>query len=107
MRMMQSDLSAARAAILGSTAVAPMLARHRKIRCAWPTRPEDRDEAFDASARNYLDAVATLDGAEPSKKAAAYTSVLGACRACHEHTCSGAIAAIDALALPSPPRPAP
>lgn len=106
MRMMQADLAAARTAILQGAAVVPMLARHRKIRCAWPTRPEDRDEAFDLSARRYLDAVAALDRAAPSK-AAAYTSVLGACRACHEHTCSGAIVAIDALALPSEPRPAP
>jgi hypothetical protein len=107
MRLMQSDLAAARSAILGGTAVAPMLARHRKIRCAWPTRPADRDEALDASARHYLDAVAALDGAAPSQRAAAFTSVLGACRACHEHTCSGAIVAIDALALPAEPRPAP
>lgn len=106
MRMMEADLSAARTAILQGATVAPLLARHRKIRCSWPTRPEDRDEAFDTSARRYLDAVAALDGAVPNK-AAAFGAVLGACRACHEHTCSGAIVAIDALALPSAPRPAP
>lgn len=107
MRMMEADLSTARTAIQKGAAISPLLARHSKIRCAWPTRAEDRDEAFDASARRYLDAVAALERAEPSKAAAAYGSVLGACRACHEHTCSGAIVAIEALALPSGTQPKP
>lgn len=107
MRRMEADLSAARAALQGGTPVAPMLARHRKIRCSWPTNPSDRDAAFDASARGYLDAVAALDAASPDHKARAYDGVLSACRTCHEHTCSGAIVAIEALRMAASAQSAP
>jgi hypothetical protein len=99
MRTMQADLAAARAAILEKRPIPPMLARHRKIRCAWPTTPSERNEQFDHSAKAYLDAVAGLEKAAPTAAAPAFEQVLNACRACHEQTCSGAIVAIEALRI--------
>lgn len=99
MRSMQAELKAARVAIPRGQKVGPFLPRFRKIRCAWPTTPDDRNAQFDDFARAYLDAVAELDRASAADAASAYTRVLHACRTCHEHSCSGAIVAIDALQL--------
>jgi hypothetical protein len=97
MRRMADDLRAARAALLDGGSSAPLWAQHRKLRCAWPTDPRDRNEAFDAMAQTYLTAVKALDAAPSSRPA--YAGVVGACRACHEQTCDGPIAVIDGLAL--------
>lgn len=99
MRSMQAQLQAARPLIARSEKVPPLFDSFTKIRCAWPTNPADRNESFDASAQAYLAAVAALDAAAPTAAAPAYDQVLGACRSCHERTCSGAIVAIEALRL--------
>jgi hypothetical protein len=100
MRMMQAQLKAAGALIERGESGPPLHAAFAKIRCAWPTTPADRDEAFDRSAQAYLGAVQRLDRAGRAQRRAAFDGVLDACRACHEHTCSGAIVAIEALRLP-------
>ncbi len=97
MRTMQSDLEAARGAIVRGAPIAEMISRHRKMRRAWPTDPAERDEAFDAGAKAYLGAVAALESAPIERRAAAYDDVLGACRGCHERVCSGVLAAIESL----------
>ncbi len=97
MRAMEADLKVARAALARGDAVAAMHARHRRIRCAWPTSPEDRHGGFDALAQGYLARVRALDAAPTSR--AAYAGVLAGCRACHEASCPGPLAAIDALTL--------
>ena len=97
MRTMQGDLKQAREALSAGGRAAPMLARHRRIRCAWPTSPSDRAGAFDELAAGYLRRVQALD--EAPADATAYGAVLGGCRACHETTCPGPLAAIEALAL--------
>ena len=99
MRSMQSQLKAARQAITQGEKIPPLHDSFAKIRCAWPTDPADRNASFDASAQAYLAAVAALDAAAPGAAAPAYEQVLGACRSCHERTCSGAIVAIEALRL--------
>ncbi|MBK7859731.1 MAG: hypothetical protein IPJ65_14145 [Archangiaceae bacterium] len=96
MRAMEADLKAARAALARGEAVPALYARHRRIRCAWPTSPADREGAFDALAVGYLERVKGFDAAP--EKSEAYATVLGGCRACHEQSCPGPLAAIDALA---------
>lgn len=99
MRRMQADLTTARDNILQGRKVAKMWSRYRKIRCAWPTEPADRNQQFDASARAYLDAIADLETAAPPRAIKAYDRVLNACRSCHEQSCSGALVAIEALRI--------
>ncbi len=98
MRKMQSDLEEARTLVLKNEVPMPMLARHRRIRCSWPTDLKDRDQAFDAFAVGYLDTVKAFETA-PDRRAA-FGAVVGACRACHERACPGPIAAIDKLKIP-------
>jgi len=102
MRTMQRDLSAAREAILAGQPVTRMHARHRKMRCAWPTAASDRNPTFDAFAQGYLANVAALETAPAEGRAAAFTAVLDACKACHQQSCPGPITAIDAMRLPAP-----
>lgn len=99
MRNMQYELANARGQILRGEEITKMRARFSPIRCSWPTTPGDRNESFDASARAYLAAVSALDAAPPAGRAAAFDGVLNACRACHEHTCTGAIVAIEGLRI--------
>lgn len=98
MRLMVDDVKDAKAKVLAGQPVPPLWQKHRKIRCAWPTAPGDRDAAFDAMAQNYLAKVKELD-AKPADAKAAFTGVVGACRTCHEATCDGPIAVIDGLTL--------
>ena len=108
MRTMQADLDAARGAIARGAAIAEMSSRHRRIRCAWPTDPAERNAAFDAGAGAYLPLVAALERAPPERRAAAFDAALDGCRGCHERVCSGVLAAIEALRLSkmtaTPPR---
>lgn len=108
MRTMQGELKAAREVIVsgGQGPIGPFLPRFLKIRCAWPTNPPDRDAKFDGFAQAYLAAVAGLDQAGPPERAAAFDRVLGACRTCHENSCTGAIVAIDALLITPRSKPA-
>lgn len=102
MRTMQNDLKAARAALLEGKGVSPLYERHRKIRCAWPTDLKDRTVAFDGFAQAYLVAVRSLDEDAANAKER-FQGVINACRTCHQASCPGPIAAIDALSLSAPP----
>lgn len=55
MRRFVDDLSTARALVEAGKPVPPMFAVHRRIRCAWPSKPEERDAGFDARAQGYLE----------------------------------------------------
>lgn len=96
MRAMEADLKAARASLARGESAPPLYEKHRRIRCAWPTSPADREGAFDALAQGYLERVRAFDAA-PAREDS-YRAVLGGCRACHEQSCPGPLAAIDALA---------
>lgn len=96
MRAMEADLKLARASLARGEAVPALYARHRRIRCAWPTSRSDREGAFDALAVGYLERVRAFDAAK--EKGEAYATLLGGCRACHEQSCPGPLAAINALA---------
>jgi hypothetical protein len=99
MRTMQADLRTAREAIVAGKPVAGMRERHRKMRCSWPTTASDRNPVFDGFAQAYLAKVAVLEAAPPAQAAEAFHGVLDACRACHEQSCPGPIAAIEALRI--------
>lgn len=99
MRVMQVDLTHARDLVKKGEVPAPMFARHRRMRCAWPTDVKDRDAAFDALAVAYLDAVKALESRPPDRKAA-FLEVVKRCRGCHERACPGPIAAIEQLEAP-------
>lgn len=99
MRTMQEALKQARDSVARGQKVGPFAERFRKIRCAWPTDPTDRNAQFDAQAQVYLNAVHALDAADGAQVGPAFDRVLSACRACHESSCSGAIVAIEALRL--------
>jgi hypothetical protein len=107
MQSFVADLRAARAAVQAGRPVPAMLARHRRMRCAWPTDPADRSGAYDVRAQTYLARVAELESApaEPAgDRAAAYGRVVAACRACHQVMCPGPLQAIDSLQLVAPAR---
>ncbi len=103
MRVMQADLArSAEALRAGDEASAPssLHAKHRRIRCAWPTDPAERTESFDAFAVAYLGQVKLLDEASSApvnERRAAHNRVVDGCRACHETTCSGPLGAIEKL----------
>ena len=99
MRRMQADVESARATLLKGERPATMYSAHKRIRCSWPTEPKDRNEAFDAFAVRYLEAVKALDAAPVDKKPA-FIELVRACRACHEASCPGPIEAIDKLQIP-------
>lgn len=102
MRVMESDMREARDRVHASPddrvldrgSTGGLWARHRKIRCAWPTQLGDRNAEFDVRAQAYLAQVRAFDTQADVPR---YLAVLDACRTCHESTCTGALAAIDAL----------
>ncbi|MGE3173763.1 MAG: hypothetical protein AB7O97_14150 [Planctomycetota bacterium] len=95
MRHFVDDLQQARAALeRGDAPAAALLPVHRRMRCAWPTKPSERNEAYDEMARVYLETVGAFDR-DPSK--AGYNAVVQSCVSCHTMTCSSVIVAIDQL----------
>jgi cytochrome c553 len=101
MRTMVADWRAAKATIeRGETPTAKHHAVHRKLRCAWPTDPGDRNATFDGMAVTYLTAVKAYDAA-PTRET--YGAVISACAACHEVTCGGPLELIEGLRLAAAP----
>lgn len=90
MRRFVDDWKEARATMK----VAPRWPVHRQMRCAWPTDVADRNQAFDALAVRYLDAVKAYD-ARPARDT--YSGVIDGCVACHEVTCGGPLEIIEQL----------
>jgi hypothetical protein len=101
MRQMQGHLQTVRAAhVAGQPMTRLPFEEFERIRCSWPTTPGDRPPEFDAMAQAYLGLVRAYNEA-PSP--ASYSGVLQGCVTCHQQTCTGAIAAIEPLFLPSHP----
>jgi mono/diheme cytochrome c family protein len=71
-----------------------MFPAHRKIRCAWPTKPEERNARFDGLAQGYLAAVRAFDDA-PGK--ATYNAIIANCVACHSVACGGVLEFIGSM----------
>lgn len=94
MRQCVDDLFGARAALQAGRPVEALFERHRKLRCAWSTTPDQRNETFDGMAQGYLMQVRAFDAA-PS--VTTYDNVVRACVACHSVSCPGPIDMITGL----------
>jgi hypothetical protein len=105
MRVMQKDLAEARDTLGAGGTARPLRAAHARLRCAWPTDPNDRNPTYDAFSQAYLAAVSSLDAASGDEARAAHDRVLDTCVACHQNTCQGPIPAIEALRFPRPASP--
>jgi hypothetical protein len=102
MRRMTADLATVKVALsqTSSSQLEPqaLMPAHRRMRCAWPTDPADRNATFDAMAVVYLRQVERFDAEKPVTKAT-YSAMVSACRACHENACPGPLAVIEKLEL--------
>ena len=94
MRRMADDLAAARSAMQSGGVPQTLLPIHRRIRCSWHSKPEERNDAFEGMARAYLTTVKSFDEA-PGKNR--YNAIVNACIACHSNTCRGPIDMIEQL----------
>lgn len=88
MRAFVEDLNEARTRMEAGQPVKKLYAGHRKIRCAWPTKLDERNEAFDQRAVAYLGFVQAFD-ANPSKDT--YNAIIASCISCHAQSCGGPI----------------
>lgn len=86
MRRFVDDLQTVRPKLEAGEKVAPLLPVHRTMRCAWPTKPEERNQQYDLRAQAYLAAVTAFDQA-PGKDT--YNAMLAGCIACHSVSCGG------------------
>jgi hypothetical protein len=64
------------------------------MRCAWHTRPEERNAAYDGMAQAYLAAVQAYD-ADPRR--GTYNGVVQGCIACHSVSCGGPLEMIHGM----------
>ena len=94
MRQFVDDLREARTLLEARQPVKKLHDTHRKMRCAWPTRPADRNERFDSLAQGYLAAVRTFDAAPQQ---ANYNAIIAGCIACHSTSCGGPLDFIDGM----------
>jgi hypothetical protein len=94
MRQFVDDLREVRTQAEAGQPVKKLLPVHRKMRCAWPTKPEERNEQYDGRAQGYLAAVRTFDG-QPNQ--ANYNAIIAGCIACHSVSCGGPLDFIDSM----------
>ena len=94
MRQFVDDLREARMLLEARQPVKKLHDTHRKMRCAWPTRPADRNERFDSLAQGYLAAVRAFDAAPQQ---ANYNAIIAGCIACHSTSCGGPLDFIDGM----------
>ncbi|HEX5050932.1 MAG TPA: hypothetical protein VFZ65_04095 [Planctomycetota bacterium] len=94
MRKFVDDLRDARTLLEAKQPVAKLYPTHRKMRCAWPTKPEERNEKFDGLAQGYLAAVRAYD---TSPQQASYNAVIAGCISCHSASCGGPLEFIDGM----------
>lgn len=101
MRTFVDDLQRTRNELREHRTPTPLWARHRRLRCAWPTDPADRTPTFDAQAQVYLLRLKALETASTdADRHAAFDQVVSACRACHDLSCPGPTDLIEGLRLP-------
>jgi hypothetical protein len=94
MRQFVDDLREVRVLAEAKQPVKALYPTHRKMRCAWPTKPEERNEAYDGRAQGYLAAVRAFDAA-PTQ--ANYNAIIAGCIACHSVSCGGPLDFIDSM----------
>jgi hypothetical protein len=94
MRSFVDDLREVRLLTQAGEPVPKLWPRHRKMRCAWPTDPSERTQAFDTRAVGYLGAVRAFDDA-PGQ--ATYNGIIAGCIMCHSQSCGGPLDFIDGM----------
>lgn len=94
MRAFVDDMNDVRTRLEAGKGVKKLYDGHRKIRCAWHTKPEERNEAFDQRALAYLAAVQAFD-ANPNQ--GTYNAIVANCISCHSQSCGGPIEYIGGL----------
>jgi len=94
MRRFVDDLRDARPLLEANKPVPKLLPAHRRMRCSWPTKPEERNERYDTLAVAYLVMVKAYDDA-PGK--VTYNGIIAGCIACHSQSCGGPIDFIDGM----------
>lgn len=94
MRRFVDDVRNARALVEAGQPVPKMFDAHRRMRCSWLTKPEERDARFDTMAQSYLVAVKAFDAA-PAKDT--YNGVVAGCIACHSQSCGGPLDFLDTM----------
>lgn len=94
MRQFVDDLREARSLMAAGEPLKKLYPVHRKMRCAWPTKPDERNANFDNRAQGYLASVRAFD-AEPGK--ASYNAILDGCINCHSQSCGGPLDFIDSM----------
>lgn len=94
MRQFVDDLRDVRVLVEAKQPVKKLYPGHRKMRCAWPTKPEERNAAYDGRAQGYLAAVRAFD-ATPSQST--YNAIIAGCISCHSVSCGGPLDFIDGM----------
>lgn len=94
MRRFVDDLRDVRTKMDAGEPLQPLYPVHRKMRCAWPTKPDERNPNFDNRAQGYLAAVRAFD-AEPGKST--YNGMIAGCINCHSQSCGGPLDFIDSM----------
>lgn len=94
MRQFVDDLRTVRPLLEAGEKVEPLFPKHRKMRCAWPTKPEERNQRYDTFAQGYLASVRAFD-AKPGR--ATYNAIIAGCIQCHSQSCGGPLDFIDGM----------
>jgi hypothetical protein len=94
MRVFVDDLIAARAALEAGRAPLPLREVHRRMRCAWHTKEDTRNETYDALAKGYLAEVGRFDAAPDRER---FNGIVQSCVACHGVFCGGPLDLIEGL----------
>ncbi len=94
MRQFVDDLRTVRPLLEAKQPIQKLFPTHRKMRCAWPTKPEERTEAFDGREQGYLAAVRAFDDA-PGQ--VTYNAIIAGCISCHSVSCGGPLDFIDSM----------
>lgn len=94
MRQFVDDLREVRTLVEAKQPVKKLWPVHRKMRCAWPTKPEERNAGFDGRAQGYLAAVRAFDEA-PSQSS--YNGMIAGCISCHSVSCGGPLEFIGGM----------
>lgn len=94
MRQFVEDLRDNRTLLEAGQPAKKLYPTHRTMRCAWPTKPDERNPAYDGRAQSYLASVRAFDH-EPGK--ATYNQIIAGCINCHSQSCGGPLEFIDSM----------
>jgi hypothetical protein len=94
MRQFVDDLRDVQPTLAAGQPMRKLYPTQRRMRCAWPTRPEERNQRFDTLAQGYLAMVRAFDAA-PGK--ATYNGIIQGCINCHSQSCGGPLEFIDGM----------